>query len=118
MTELYWISVLGKIYSVCLFVGLGLLLLLLWMLSQVLNEKISGTKLDKKGLKIVAVTAIATAVFLLGALFIPSEKQLYVIYGVGSVIDYVQDNDEAKTLPDNAVKAINKYIETINNEQE
>ena len=45
--------------------------------------------------------------------FIPSEKQLYTIYGMGTVIDYAKESNEVKKLPDNTVKALNVYLENI-----
>lgn len=33
--------------------------------------------------------------------------------GIGSVLEYMKNNDEAKQLPDNALKAINYYLKEI-----
>lgn len=49
--------------------------------------------------------------------FIPSEKQLYAIYGVGTVIDYAKGSKEVQKLPDNAVKALNVWLENVNKEE-
>lgn len=45
--------------------------------------------------------------------FIPKTSSLYKIIGIGSVLEYVNNNEEAKQLPDNAIKAINYYLEQI-----
>ena len=47
---------------------------------------------------------------------IPSKNELYAIYGVGSVIDYAKSSKEVQKLPDNAVKALNVYLENIQKE--
>lgn len=49
--------------------------------------------------------------------FIPSKEQLYVIYGVGTVVDYVKGSKEVQKLPDNAVKALNMWLENVNKEK-
>ena len=46
---------------------------------------------------------------------IPSRDELYEIYGVGTVLDYAKSSKEVQKLPDNAVKALNIYLEDIQN---
>ena len=58
-------------------------------------------------------------VFLLIAqAFVPTTKQALIIYGVGGTIDYVKSNEKAKQLPDKAIIALDKYLESINEETE
>ena len=49
---------------------------------------------------------------------IPSTSQCYAIYGIGSTIEYIQNSEEVKKLPDNAIKALNSYLESITEENE
>ena len=44
---------------------------------------------------------------------VPSKEELYAIYGVGPIIDYAKGSKEVQKLPDNAVKALNVYLENI-----
>lgn len=53
------------------------------------------------------------AICLLIFAFIPRTNSLYKIMGIGSVLEYVSKSKEAKQLPDNAIKAINYYLEQI-----
>lgn len=41
------------------------------------------------------------------AIFIPSQKNLLIIYGVGGTIDYLNANK----IPDKCVKALDKYLD-------
>ena len=50
-------------------------------------------------------------------LFIPLTEQLYAIYGVGTVIDYAKGSKEVQKLPDNAVKALNVWLENVNKDK-
>ena len=43
---------------------------------------------------------------------------MYMIYGVGSVIDYYQDSDEAKKLPDKTIKMLNQLCDKYIKEEE
>lgn len=44
---------------------------------------------------------------------IPTTNQCYAIFGVGTVLNYVNNGDEAKQIPENAMKAVNRYLESL-----
>ena len=44
-------------------------------------------------------------------IFIPSHKNLLIIYGVGCTIDYVRENKNANNIPDKCIKALDKYLD-------
>lgn len=67
-------------------------------------------ELAKKNLK--KITPIL-AVLIFSVTLLPSTKSCYRIIGLGTVIEYIKNSDEAKQLPDNAIKAINYYLEQI-----
>ena len=49
-------------------------------------------------------------------IFVPSENQLYKIYGIGGTIDYLKDNPTAKELPDKCIKALDTWVDNLNKE--
>jgi hypothetical protein len=59
--------------------------------------------------------AIFALVGILGVVFVPTTKEALVIYGVGGTIDYVKQDTVAQKLPHKAIIAIDKYLESINN---
>lgn len=61
--------------------------------------------------RVAKITAIILLTALLGIIFIPSEKQLYAIYSIGGVIDYVKSNDTAKQIPDKVVNYLDAWID-------
>lgn len=61
----------------------------------------------RKYYKITKKLALCSIIPILILAFVPSTKQLYAIYGVGTVIDYAKGSKEVQKLPDNAVKALN-----------
>lgn len=72
---------------------------------------------DRKVLRKRAAICGSIGIFLLIAqAFVPTTKQALIIYGVGGTIDYIKSNDTAKQLPDKAIIALDKYLESINEE--
>lgn len=54
-------------------------------------------------------TAIAAALCVLT----PSTNQCYAIFGIGATLHYVTHSEEAQKIPDNAMKAVNFYLESL-----
>lgn len=50
--------------------------------------------------------------------FIPTTNEALMIYGVGGTIDYVKSNETAKQLPDKCIKALNKWADNLNEEED
>lgn len=57
---------------------------------------------------------IATLVLIVINLFIPTKNDALLIYGIGGTIDYIKSNDTAKQLPDKCIKALDKWVENLN----
>ena len=47
----------------------------------------------------------------------PTTEEAYLIYGVGSTIDYIQDNPKAKQLPDKCIDALSRWVDNLNKEE-
>ena len=60
---------------------------------------------------------IVTLVLTVINIFIPTKNEALLIYGVGGTIDYIKSNDTAKQLPDKCVKALNKWADNLNEEE-
>lgn len=117
MSTLYWIIVIGKISIVaqvavfCFFVVACLTGICAGI------YKGEDDKASHALFKAFRMSSIATVISLLIVIFAPSTKELYAIYGVGTVIDYAKDNKEVQKLPNNAVKALNIWLENVNKEK-
>ena len=110
MKELYWITVLGNISTVAGIIAVIAIIVAIIVpsMAYIFEEN----KYERRKARIVLrhYTTIA-AISGLIAMFIPSKEELLFIYGVGSTIDYVQGSEEAKQLPDKAVKALNLWAD-------
>lgn len=108
MITLYWITVLGNI-SVLAPVTFSLFVAFLFLLYLGVFVG-DATKSNKKTFKVCCIGIVASLAL---CVLIPSKNELYAIYGVGSVIDYAKNSKEVQKLPDNAVKALNVYLESV-----
>lgn len=117
MSTLYWITVIGKICILaqvalfCFFV----IAFITWICADI--NKGEDDKTSHTLFRALRISSIAAAISLLIVLFTPSTQQLYAIYGVGTVIDYAKENKEVQKLPNNAVKALNIWLENVNKDK-
>jgi energy-coupling factor transporter transmembrane protein EcfT len=98
--------------------------ILLLIISSIASVTILGmlwsyTNLEDEGFekksakKWLRNTFISNICFLILVLITPSTNTLYKIFGIGTILEYVKNSDEAEQLPDNALKAINYYLKEI-----
>lgn len=110
---MYWIDVLGNIsttFSVLagLFIGFTLIAFSLMISVWPSSDDDDKNKITKwlKGI------CLCTILFTLIAMFTPSKKSLYMIYGVGGTIDYLKENPTARQLPDKVITALDRWVDS------
>lgn len=114
MSTLYWITVIGRLYIVAQ--GVFLSFLVVAYITGIICAGMNKEELPSL-FKAFRMSSIGTIISLLIVLLTPSTEQLYIIYGVGTVIDYAKESKEVKKLPDNAVKALNVWLEKVNEDK-
>lgn len=121
MNELYWINVLGTLSYIsslfCFVFGIVTIICFVWSIAVVVEDDVDDKirQIPKKYLKYFA---ILFSIFLTINIFVPNKNDLYVIYGIGNVVDYCKKNDGMKELPDNAINALNLYLKNNIKENE
>lgn len=85
---------------------------ILGMLWSYINLEDEGFE-KKSAKKWLRNAFISNICFLILVLITPSTNTLYKIFGIGTILEYVKNSDEAEQLPDNALKAINYYLKEI-----
>lgn len=107
MTEIYWITRLDLIVVlsafvvlICTLVGIGYVL----VSDGSITDSISR-------IKWMIVTDVIALLILV---FVPTSKDALMIYGLGSVKEYVESNNKVKELPDKAIEVLDKYLDNIN----
>lgn len=108
MSTLYWLILLGNIHAIAITVFCASIATCFMTSFEYFDP--DGTYSVKKVCKI---SFILMWISLAIGVLIPPKTELYAIYGVGSVIDYTKNSKEVQKLPDNAVKALNVYLENI-----
>lgn len=110
MSELYWLGVLGNLHDFCVVLAiLAAFAFLVLGFSLLMSDDVYEFP---PSIKKVFKYSIFVFVFgIIMAIFIPSTKNLLIIYGVGGTIDYVKENKDANKIPDKCIKALDKYLD-------
>ena len=111
MSELYWLTRLEYIQNFLIIVmsvsGIALFIsFVMWILANYVEEAKSALKWV---IGSFATLVISSIIFV----FIPTTKEALLIWGVGSTIDYIQENETAKQLPDKCINALNDWVESL-----
>ena len=111
MSELYWLTRLEYIQNFLVIVmsisGIATFVsFMLWTMAEY-AEEIRKTLLWLRCA--FATLVISSLIFV----FVPSTKEAVLIWGVGSTIDYIQENETAKQLPDKCINALNDWVDSL-----
>lgn len=133
MNELYWITRFSYFHTLSIiFMVIGFAVTFILLLTYYVNngqaiyEESRGYDQSAKEhkeykntcLKSLKYSVPLTILFVLLFLFIPTTKEALIIYGVGGTIDYVKQNPVAKRLPDKCVNALDKWVDSWNEERD
>jgi DNA integrity scanning protein DisA with diadenylate cyclase activity len=115
MNELYWLTRLEYIQNFLVIVmsasGIAMFVsFMLWTMAEY-TEEIRKTLSWLRWA--FATLVISSLIFV----FVPSTKEAVLIWGVGSTIDYLQENETAKQLPDKCINALNDWVESLSDEK-
>lgn len=121
----YWIlylcSIADSFNTFCMTIGIiGLVISAIIFIMSICSAQCEHCSCDvciakgvrKAGIRVKHVLIPSLIILLLG-IFTPSTKACYAIFGVGTTLNYISNSEEVQQLPDNAVKALNRYLESI-----
>ena len=109
MSEIYWITRLDGIYT-CF--GTMMIVSLVILLSMLFSGYITDEL--KKYLKYMRWLSISFIIGMLGIVFTPKTNDMLMIYGLGTVKEYIESNDKVKELPDKTIEVITNYLDKLN----
>lgn len=126
METIYWIQRLGTIHTmawVLFWIALAVAIIGFFIacgnIAVLDPDEEEEAKLKKIGERSLKITLCVLGLSLLSGIFVPSENDLYTIYGVGGTIDYIKSNDTAKQLPDKVITALDAWVDKqIENNQD
>ena len=113
MNELYWLTRLEYIQNFLVIVMaisgiVTFFSFMFWVLARYAEE----IRKSLLWLRCAFTTLVISSLILV---FVPSTKEAVLIWGVGSTIDYLQENETAKQLPDKCIDALNEWVESLSN---
>lgn len=121
ISDMYWITRLSSIYDAFLliFIIAGLVAVLTGIIVLLFSNDDEDDNAFFKSIKKYFITAVVAVVLSgIGLVFVPKTNEALLIYGVGTTIDYVDNNETIKQLPDKAVQALDKYLDSLNKDSE
>ena len=117
MEEIYWITRLNGInvfLNVITVVGIVFTVISIVGYIVTKNDDCVDDCWKKFWIKLFKYCFPTTIMITLLFIFTPTTKEALMIYGVGGTIDYVKSNETAKQLPDKCMKALDKWVESLN----
>ena len=112
---MYWLTRLEYIQNFLVIVmsvsGIVMFISFMSWLVAIYEEEIIKSLLWLK--RTFATLVISSLIFV----FVPSTKEALLIWGVGSTIDYIQENETAKQIPDKCINALNDWVESLSDKK-
>lgn len=118
---LYLCSIADSIHTLFMVLGIiGLVLTAVIVIMSICSSQCDRCSCDtcvakgvkKAGIKVKHVLIPAFIITMLGVC-VPSTKSCYAIFGVGATLHYVNHSEEMQKIPNNAMKAVNRYLESL-----
>ena len=113
------VAFVAKLFAVV--AGFGLIVTFILSCVATAQQNSNRPDFDKDDKKVIdKIKNICLSIFipcLFIALFVPTSKQLAIIYTAGNTIEYVQGNEKIKELPDKAVQCLDKFVDEYLNEK-
>ena len=106
------IAIVGIFVSACFFLFYFIFFFFFFIGKIDVEDLPSFSKGSWKRMLVVGIVSVIIEVF------VPTKRDLLIIYGIGGIVDYVKQNDTAKNLPDKAIIALDKYLQTIQEDEE
>ena len=121
MSTLYWITVVGNInIALVVLIIFGALSLIVWIISSANIKYFNDDKCYEDEKRVwLEIKKFTKPISIIGMLslflycFVPTTKEALLIYGVGETLDYLKSNKTAKEIPDKAIIALDKYLDSF-----
>lgn len=118
---MYWITRLSSIHDA--FLLIFIIAITVAVLTGIIvlsfsNDDEGDNACFKRIKKCFITAAVSVILSGIGLVFVPKTNEALLIYGVGTTIDYVNNNETIKQLPDKAIQALDKYLDSLNKDRE
>lgn len=118
MNEIYWITRLDGMVALagiaCVVSTIAVILFAILSFVDAEDEIIMSGKRRRQWSR---GSVIVLAISALMCVFVPGSKQAMLIWGIGQTVDYIQENEAVKELPDKCVEALEVWLESLTEEE-
>ena len=131
MNEIYWITRLDAICNFLSAVAVVSFVISVVMCASAIHNRFVADDYEEGGkyyncymkkfkifLSYFKRCIFVTIIICLINFFIPTTNEALMVYGIGSTIDYIKSNETAKQLPDKCIKALDKWVDNLNEEKQ
>lgn len=117
MNEIYWITRLDAInVLLAVFLLISIVVFVYYLIGFLSNGGDIDEGFTKNDFRVFKTFFFSSTLLSIAVVFTPSEKDMFMIYGIGGTIDYIKSNDTAKQIPDKCINALDKFIDEYVNE--
>lgn len=119
MEIIYWFQRLSAINALAWIVlVIGAIVTILCAISYSIDQDFADTldepeRACKRAKRWFRIAPWVLGISTMACVFVPTEREMYAIYGIGGTIDYIKSNETAQQLPDKVVTALDKWVESI-----
>ena len=108
-STMYWITTCDAIITTCILLSVVSSIISIVLLFGLPNDEECRNRYKP----IMIISGIIAVITLLIAIFLPSERQWYKIYGISRKIEYVKNNPKAQQLPNKTINALDRYLDSF-----
>ena len=121
MSEIYWITRLdlisGWLTAFAVITGFVVLVSIIAYIDNRSDYETYGHNGDKRWQeffsKIFKISLPCFFLFVASSILTPTTKEAMLIYGVGTTIDYVKQNDTLQQIPDKCINALDAWVDSL-----
>lgn len=121
MNEIYWITRLDLISGLLIgFAVISAIVTFIAIIAYICNRseyEVYGKDADKRwaefSSKLFKISLPCFFAFCISSILTPTTKEAMLIYGVGTIIDYVKQNDTLQQIPDKCINALDAWVESL-----
>lgn len=119
MNEIYWITRLDMINVwLIIFSAISGILIIGLTILYMIGKSEDDEPMIKEVKSILKPSTIVFFICLPLTILTPTKEEAMFIWGVGSTIDYIKENETIKQLPDKCVNALDAWVESLSDNKE
>lgn len=121
MNEIYWITRLdlisGWLIGFAVISALVSIIAIACYIGSRSEYEAYGNDIDKRwqefNSKLFKISLPCFFAFLVSSILTPTTSEAVLIYGVGSTIDYVKQNNTLQQIPDKCINALDAWVDSL-----